>query len=89
MVRRICKTAQATNINGQIEHLQMKYVGTGHADIQKQCVRVEDLGDRFFSLPAPVNGLWFLWLGVHLAFRVCRRRARDVACACFWLLFFQ
>lgn len=27
---------QATNINGQTEHLQMKYVGTGHADIQKQ-----------------------------------------------------
>lgn len=23
------------NINSQLEHLQMKYVGTGHADISK------------------------------------------------------
>ena len=26
------------NINSQLEHLQQKYVGTGHADASKLCV---------------------------------------------------
>jgi splicing factor 3B subunit 5 len=26
------------NINSQLEHLQAKYVGTGHADLNRLCV---------------------------------------------------
>jgi hypothetical protein len=29
--------ADRFNINSQLEHLQMKYVGTGHADASKLC----------------------------------------------------
>ena len=40
------------NINSQLEHLQQKYVGTGHADASKLCVAPFP-GPRF-PVPCPL-----------------------------------
>lgn len=37
----VYQAADRFNINRQWEHLQAKYVGTGHADTTKLCVRID------------------------------------------------